>query len=283
MATPPAGPTVLRILLGAELRKLREAAGLTPAQAAAAIGGSDSKISRMELGRSGFKERDVAVLLSVYGVTDEEECDQLLSLAKRANQPGWWHSYSDLLPAWFQSYIGLEQAAERIRTYESQFVPGLLQTPEYAQAVLALGDFPDEEMERRISLRLARQRRFREKHLRLWAVLDEAVLRRPVGGREVLRGQLEYLLAAAKLPQLALQITRFEASWRHAAPGGFSILRFGDAQLPDVVYVELLGGALYLDKTEDVDRYMLAMDRLSVISTSPAESIQLLTDALNGL
>lgn len=283
MATPPAGPTVLRILLGAELRKLREASGVTPAQAAAAIGGSDSKISRMELGRSSFKERDVAVLLSVYGVTDEEECDQLLSLAKRANQPGWWHSYSDLLPSWFQSYIGLEQAAERIRTYESQFIPGLLQTPEYAQAVLALGDFPGEEMERRVALRIARQQRFREKHLKLWAVLDEAVLRRPVGGREVLRGQLEYLLAAAKLPQLALQITRFEASWRHAAPGGFSILRFGDDQLPDVVYVELLGGALYLDKTEDVDRYVFAMDRLSVISTSPAESIQLLTDALNDL
>ena len=283
MATPPAGPTVLRILLGAELRKLREAAGLTLAEAAKAIGGSDSKISRMELGRSGFKERDVAVLLSRYGVTDEEECDQLLSLARRANQPGWWHSYSDLLPAWFQSYIGLEQAAERIRTYESQFVPGLLQTPEYAQAVLALGDFPDEEMERRLALRIARQRRFREGHLRLWAILDEAVLRRPVGGRQVLRGQLESLLATAKLPNLALQITRFEASWRHASSGGFSILRFSDAQLPDVVYVELLGGALYLDKTEDVDRYVLAMDRLSVISTSPAESVQLLNEALSDL
>jgi transcriptional regulator with XRE-family HTH domain len=277
------GPTVLRILLGSELRRLREAANISPITAARAIGGSDSKISRMELGRSGFKERDVAVLLSLYGRTDEAECEQLLTLARRANQPGWWHSYGDLLPGWFQSYVGLEEAAESIRTYESQFVPGLLQTPEYAEAVLALGDFPPEEMERRLALRTTRQRRFRDGKLKLWAIVDEAVLHRPVGGRDIFRRQLEYLLETAKKPNLALQITEYEASAMHASPSAFSILRFADDQLPDIVYVEQLDSAIYLDKREDTDRYSLAADRLGVISATPDQSIALLTDALHNV
>ncbi|MCO5969853.1 helix-turn-helix domain-containing protein [Actinoallomurus soli] len=277
------GPTALRILLGSELRRLRDKAGVASAQAARAIGGSESKISRMELGRSGFKEADVAILLSLYGITDEEERDQLLTLARRANQPGWWHSYGDVLPSWFQSYIGLEQAAARIRTYEPQFVPGLLQTEDYAAAVISLGDFPPEEVERRVSLRATRQRRFREGALRLWAVIDEMALRRPVGGPAVLRGQLEYLMTVAKQPGLTLQVTPFEAGALHAAPGGFTILRFADPQLPDVVYVEQLGNALYLDKREDIDRYTLAMDRLSVISATPEESIDLIGTILEGL
>jgi transcriptional regulator with XRE-family HTH domain len=277
------GPTALRILLGSELRRLRERAEVTPAQAAKAIGGSESKISRMELGRTGFKEADVAILLSLYGITGEDDRDQLLSLARRANQPGWWHSYGDVLPAWFQSYIGLEQAAARIRTFEQQFVPGLLQTEEYAAAVISLGDFPPEEVERRVALRATRQRRFRDGHVRLWAVIDEMALRRPVGGPGVLRGQLEYLLTAAKQPGLTLQVTPFSASARHAAPGGFTILRFADPQLPDVIYVEQLGSALYLDKREDVDRYSLAMDRLSVISATPDESVEIIGSILEGL
>jgi Domain of unknown function (DUF5753)/Helix-turn-helix domain len=277
------GPTALRILLGSELRRLRERAGVPSTTAAKSIGGSESKISRMELGRSGFKEADVAILLSLYGITDEEERDQLLSLARRANQPGWWHSYGDVLPSWFQSYIGLEQAAGRIRTYEPQFVPGLLQTEDYAAAVISLGDFPPEEVERRVALRATRQRRFREGALRLWAVIDETALRRPVGGPEVLRGQLEYLMAVAKQPWLTLQVTPFEASAKHAATGGFTILRFADPQLPDVVYVEQLGNALYLDKREDVDRYTLAMDRISVVSADPDESIDFIGTILEGI
>jgi hypothetical protein len=277
------GPTALRILLGSELRRLREKAAVASVEAARAIGGSESKISRMELGRSGFKEADVAILLSLYGITDEEERDQLLTLARRANQPGWWHSYGDVLPSWFHSYVGLEQAAARIRTYEPQFVPGLLQTEDYAAAVISLGDFPPEEVERRVSLRATRQRRFRDGAVRLWAVIDEMALRRPVGGPEVLRGQLEYLLAVAKQPGLTLQVTPFAASARHAAPGGFTVLRFADPQLPDVVYVEQLGNALYLDKREDVDRYALAMDRLSVVSASPDESIDLIGTILEGV
>ncbi|MCO6005274.1 helix-turn-helix domain-containing protein [Actinoallomurus purpureus] len=277
------GPTALRILLGSELRRLREKADVSSVEAARAIGGSESKISRMELGRSGFKEADVAILLSLYGITDEEERDQLLSLARRANQPGWWHSYGDVLPSWFQSYIGLEQAAARIRTYEPHFVPGLLQTEDYAAAVISLGDFPPEEVERRVSLRATRQRRFRDGALRLWAVIDEVALRRPVGGPEVLRGQLEYLMAVAKQPGLTLQVTPFAASAKHAAPGGFTIMRFADPQLPDVVYVEQLGNALYLDKREDVDRYTLAMDRLSVVSAIPDESIDIIGTILEGI
>jgi hypothetical protein len=277
------GPTALRILLGSELRRLRERAAVASVEAARAIGGSESKISRMELGRSGFKEADVAILLSLYGITDEEERDQLLSLARRANQPGWWHSYGDVLPSWFHSYIGLEQAAARIRTYEPQFVPGLLQTEDYAAAVISLGDFPREEVERRVALRATRQRRFRDGAVRLWAVVDEMALRRPVGGLEVLRGQLEYLLTVAKQPGLTLQVTSFAASARHAAPSGFTILRFADPQLPDVVYVEQLGNALYLDKREDVDRYTLAMDRLSVVSASPDESVDVIGTILEGI
>ncbi|GAB3969847.1 helix-turn-helix transcriptional regulator [Actinoallomurus acanthiterrae] len=277
------GPTALRILLGSELRRLREKAGVTSVAAAKAIGGSESKISRMELGRSGFKEADVAILLSVYGITDAEERDQLLTLARRANQPGWWHSYGDVLPSWFQSYIGLEQAASRIRTYEPQFVPGLLQTEDYAAAVISLGDFAPEEVDRRVALRATRQRKFRDGALRLWAVIDETALRRPVGGPEVLRGQLEYLMAAAKHPGLTLQVTPFAASAKHAAPGGFTIMRFADPQLPDVVYVEQLGNALYLDKREDVDRYTLAMDRLSVISATPDESVDIIGTILEGI
>jgi transcriptional regulator with XRE-family HTH domain len=277
------GPTALRILLGSELRRLREKAGVSSVAAAKAIGGSESKISRMELGRSGFKGADVAILLSLYGITDPEERDQLLSLARRANQPGWWHSYGDVLPSWFQSYIGLEQAASRIRTYEPQFVPGLLQTEDYAAAVIALGDFQPEEVERRVALRATRQRTFRDGALRLWAVIDEIALRRPVGGPEVLRGQLEYLMAAAKQPGLTLQVTPFAASAKHAAPGGFTIMRFADPQLPDVIYVEQLGNALYLDKREDVDRYTLAMDRLSVISATPDESIDIIGTILEGI
>jgi transcriptional regulator with XRE-family HTH domain len=269
------GPVVLRILLGAELRRLREIADITPQQAAREIGASESKISRMERGRNALKYDDVAELLFFYGVSDETVREELLSLARRANQPGWWHSYNDVLPDWFQPYVGLEAAAERIRGYEAHYVPGLLQTQDYAAAVIALDGFPPEEVERRVGLRQARQRRFREGAVRLWAIIDEAALRRRFGDTDVMRGQLEELIAAAKLPNLTLQVNPF-TSGGHTALNGFSILRFPDRQMTDVIYVEQLTNALYLDKREEVDAYTLAMERLSVISASPAESVEIL-------
>lgn len=274
------GSTALRILLGSQLRRLRERRGITPQQAADHIRGSVSKISRMELGRHPFKERDLIDLLRLYGVTDETELDQLLALGNRANEPGWWHGYGDLLPAWFQSYLGLEESARQIRTFATQWIPGLLQTEDYIAAVIALGGFSPAETERRVAMRLERQRRFRDGDLHLWAIIDEAVLRRPVGGREVMRGQLEYLLDAAKRPTSFLQVTTLAAGGGHAAPSGFSILRFPDTELSDVVYVEHLTGAIYLDKPSDVDEYMLAMDRLGVISAAPEDSVEIINSIL---
>ncbi len=211
MTEEPSGPTVLRILLGTQLRRLREARGITAQQAAKAIRASESKISRIELGRNAFREVDIADLLSLYGVTDVAEREQMLALASQANQPGWWHSYQDVLPTWFQAYIGLEESAECIRSYDSQFVPGLLQTEEYASAVIELGEFSLEETERLVVLRKERQQRFTSGGLRLWTLIDEMALRRPVGGPDLMRGQLEYLLEVSDRPGLTLQV--------HAVPG----------------------------------------------------------------
>jgi len=269
------GPTVLRILLGSQLRQLREAKEIRPEEAARAIRGTTSKISRIELGRSAVREIDIADLLTLYGVTDPAEREQLLTLAAEATQPGWWHRYNDILPDWLQTYIGLEQAARSIRTYESQFIPGLLQTEAYASALMALGDFPSGETGRRVALRKDRQRRFHDGDLLLWAVLDEAVLRRMVGGPEVMRDQLGYLLEAAQRPNLTLQVTPFSSAG-HAALGGFSIVRFDAQDLPDVVYVEHLTSALYLDKRADVDAYLLAMERLTIVSMQPGKSSDLI-------
>ncbi|WKT98371.1 helix-turn-helix transcriptional regulator [Micromonospora soli] len=277
---PATGPTVLRILLGSQLRRLREGAGVTRETAGWEIRSSESKISRMELGRVGFKERDVADLLTLYGVKDVEERDALLKLAREANSPGWWHRYGDVLPGWFQSYLGLEAAAALIRTYEVQFVPGLLQTPDYARAVILLGHrgAPAAEIDRRVSLRMARQDVLRRSRPpQLWAVLDEAALRRPIGGPDVMRGQLDALIEATAAPHVRLQVVQFEAGGHAAASGAFSILRFGDEELPDIVYIEQLTSAIYLDKRDDLDYYALAMERLCVEAAPPERTPELLT------
>jgi transcriptional regulator with XRE-family HTH domain len=281
---PGAGPTVLRILLGSQLRRLREARGIGREAAGYAIRASESKISRMELGRVGFKERDVVDLLTLYGVVDVGERGVLLGLAREANEPGWWHRYSDVLPSWFQSYVGLEAAASLIRAYEVQFIPGLLQTEEYARAVILLGHggSPAEEIERRVGLRMARQAVLsRPGAPRLWVVVDEAALRRPIGGSVVLRGQLEYLAAAAKLPNVTVQVIPFGFGGHAAAGGAFTLLRFADEALPDVVYIEQLTSALYLDKREDVDRYLEAMERLCVEAETPDSSIKIINRLLD--
>jgi len=280
------GPTVLRILLGAQLRKLREAKGVSREDAAWEIRASESKISRIELGRVGFKERDVADLLTLYGVADEEERKALLALARNANMPGWWHKYGDVLPSWFQSYLGLETAAALIRTYEVQFVPGLLQTKEYARAVILLGhgNAPAEEVERRVGLRMARQELLsRPDAPQLWVVVDEAALRRPIGGPKIMRAQIEALIEATKLRNVRLQVIPFHAGGHAAAGGAYTILRFPDQELPDVVFVEQLTSALYLDKREDVDHYAAAMERLCVEAEPPGRTPAILTKVLHDI
>ena len=266
------GPTVLRMLLGAHLRRLREAQGVSREDAGWEIRASESKISRMELGRVSFKERDVEDLLTLYGLVDNEERERLLSLARQANTPGWWHRYGDVLPNWFQSYLGLEAAASMIRTYEVQFVPGLLQTADYARAVVLLGHgrARPEEIERRVDLRMRRQSVLdRPDGVQLWAVIDEAVLRRPVGSRAVMRGQIEALIDATSRKSVHLQVLPFRVGGHSAAGGAFSILRFPDQELPDIVYVEQLSSALYLDKRDDVELYVDAMERLCVEADQP--------------
>ncbi len=266
------GPTVLRILLGAQLRRLREAQGLAVDDAGQVIGASHSKMSRLETGRVGFKDQDIAALLTLYGVTDEQQQGALRTLARNANAQGWWHDYSDILPAWFEAYLGLEEAATSIRAYEIQFVPGLLQTNEYARAVTLLGHpaAPADEIERRVRLRMTRQAMFtRPQSPHLWVALDEAVLRRPVGRPGVMRRQLTHLLEAAEWPNVTIQIIPFQAGGHAAAGGPFSILRFAEPDLPDVVYLEQLTSALYLDKRETVDHYMAVMERLC-LAAAPA-------------
>jgi transcriptional regulator with XRE-family HTH domain len=281
-AQPGSGPTVLRILLGSQLRMLREVKGITREEAGYAIRASGSKISRMELGRVSFKERDVTDLLKLYGV-DEDETATLVALAIQANSPGWWHKYGDVLPDWFQVYVGLEEAASLIRLYEVQFVPGLLQTADYARAVVRLGQpgAAPEEIERRISLRMGRQELLTKPGgPRLWAIVDEAALRRPIGGKEVMREQLVQLIEATNEPQVTLQVMPFRSGGHAAEAGAFTVMRFPEADLPDVVYLEQLTSALYLDKRDDVEKYTEVMERLSVESESPERSVDILSGML---
>lgn len=283
---PTTGPTVLRMLLGAQLRRLRESSGVTREGAGWEIRSSESKISRMELGRVGFKERDVSDLLTLYGVSDEGERAALLKLARDANSPGWWHRYGDVLPSWFQSYLGLEAAAALIRSYEVQFVPGLLQTREYARAVVLLGHggAGAAEIDRRVELRMQRQQLLRRDNPpQLWTVVDEAALRRPIGGAEVMREQLVALIEATKSPTIRLQVIPFAAGGHAAAGGAFTILRFGDQELPDIVYIEQLTSAIYLDKREDLDYYAVAMERLCVEAEPPERTPEILGQLLEEL
>ncbi|HTW02421.1 MAG TPA: helix-turn-helix transcriptional regulator [Streptosporangiaceae bacterium] len=273
-APPGGGPTVLRRLLGAQLRRLREDRRITLEDAGEVIRASGSKMSRLETGRVGFKDRDIADLLTFYEVTDDEQRTALRDLARSASAHGWWHDYSDVLPSWFEAYVGLEEAATSIRAYEIQFVPGLLQTEDYARAVTLLGHHgaPASEIEQRVALRMARQALLAgPSPTHLWAVLDEAVLRRPAGRPGVMRRQLQSLLEAAERPNVTIQIIPFAAGLHAAAGGQFSILRFAERDLPDIVYLEQLGSSLYLDKRETVDNYMAVMDRLC-LEASPSSA-----------
>ncbi|MGP3985074.1 helix-turn-helix domain-containing protein [Streptomyces sp. KR80] len=274
---------VRRILLGSQLRRLRESRGVTREAAGYSIRASESKISRMELGRVSFKARDVEDLLTLYGVTDEAERAALLGLAREANIAGWWHSYGDVLPGWFQTYVGLEGAASLIRSYEVQFVHGLLQTEDYIHAVVVRGqpDAPGHEVDRRVALRLERQKLLvAERGPDFHLILDEAALHRPYGGADVMRGQLRHLIEMSQRPNVTLQIMPFEFGGHAGESGALTILRFPESDLHDVVYLEQLTGALYLDKRDEVSHYERAMERLSRDSLTPEESRKLLSGML---
>jgi len=280
-----AGPTVQRLVLGGHLRRLREQAHITTEQAAAVIRGSHSKISRMEHGRVGFKERDIADLLTMYGVTDADEREALLKLARESNTPGWWQGYADILPHWVEPYFGLEAAASFIRNYELQFVPGLLQTEGYALSLIRLGNAPTEEdVLRRAEARMSRQDILsRETPPRVWAVVDEGALRRPIGGAKVMREQLKHLIDMCDHPAVTLQVLPFQVASHPAMGGPFTILRFSEPDLRDVVYIEQLTSALYLDKPAEVDSYLEVMEQLCLQAEPAARTPQILKDALNGL
>jgi transcriptional regulator with XRE-family HTH domain len=281
---PGGGPTVRRMLVGAQLRRLRTEKGLSREEAGEAIRASEWKIHRLENGQVGFKERDMVDLLGLYGVTDPADVADFVILAREANAPGWWQHYGDILPQWFRAYVDLESVARLIRTYEGQFIPGLLQTEDYMRAVIvgARLDDSSDEVDRRIRLRLARQTLLtRQGAPRLWAVVDEAALRRPVGGRNVMRGQLEHLIDATKLPNVTLQVLPFGAGAHPAMVGAFSVLRFADRELPDVVYVEHLTSALYLNKRDEVDQYLHVMESISVGAAAPDQTVELLSRILN--
>ncbi|MFF3645448.1 helix-turn-helix domain-containing protein [Streptomyces sp. NPDC002564] len=278
------GPTVLRIVLGTQLRRLRESRGITREAAGDAIRGSHAKISRMELGRVAQKERDVADLLTLYGVLDPDDRAGYLGLAKRAGTPGWWQQYSDVVPSWLETILGLEEAASVIRSYQVQFIPGLLQTPDYATAVASLGEAQGSlrDINRKVEVRLRRQQLITQPGgPKLWFVIDEAAVRRPMGGHAVMQEQIRHLITMAQLPHVTVQVAPLEAGAATAVGGPVTILRFLEPDLPDIVYLEQLTSALYLDKRADVENYMLVMDRVCTAAPDAVASMRFLEQLLD--
>ena len=273
------GPTVLRIVVGAQLRRLREASGVSREAAAYAIRGSEAKMSRLEAGKVGFKRRDVEDLLTLYGVTEESSRGTVLRLAEQANEPGWWQPFNETMPDWLSDYVGLEQAATIIRCYEAQYVPGLLQTEAYARAVIGLGQvLRADEVIQRVDLRLQRQQVLTLAHPPdYWALIDEAVLRRSLGGRQVMRDQLDHILEVTKRPNITVQVVPFERSDAAAVGGPFTLLRFAEPDLADVVFLEQLNSALYLNRTIEVEGYLKIIDRLAAGALTPRRSAEMIT------
>lgn len=267
------------ILVGTQLRQLRKASGITAEVAGHAIRASQTKISRMEHGRVGFKAREVANLLTLYGVTDQHQRQKLLALARQANAADWAHYYNDLLPSWGATYLGLEQASSVIRTYQPQLVPDLLQTEDVARVLQGLRH-PSEsvfDIERRVALQMTRQEILTGPGApRLWAVIDQAALWRLIG-YSALREQIRHLITMAELPHVKLQVLHVYSGEYVAFSGPLTILRFADPELPDVVYRQQQTTALYLDRDEDVQHYRALMDHVFVLARSPKETINYLS------
>jgi transcriptional regulator with XRE-family HTH domain len=275
-------PTVRRRRLALELRRLREVARLTCEEVADHLECSASKISRVETGRVSVSPRDVRDMLELYGVPAAQR-ESLVQLARDSRQKGWWHAYSDTMQPQMATYIGLESAASEIRIYEVSLIPGLLQTEDYARAVIRAGmvNSPAEDIERRVSLLMARQPAVvREDPPKVWAVLDEAALRRRVGGAGLMRLQLEHLLAQAALPNVAVQVIPFGGGAHPAMGRPFIILVFPERVDTDVVYLEDLTSALYLEDVAEVDRYNVFFNHLRATALSFDDSAALITSVL---
>ncbi|MHC3474955.1 helix-turn-helix domain-containing protein [Streptomyces sp. 7R007] len=272
------GPAVRRRKLGTELRALRTDAGLTSGEAARMVGWHQSKVSRIETGASGVKPADVRLLLDAYGVADPQLRELLLVLAgsDEGGRPRWWHAYRGVLPPTYRDFISLESEADAMRTLETSVVPGLLQTPEYARAVTsaAVGGLDDERLDALVEVRLARQAVLRANPpLELSAVLDEAVLRREIGGPDVMARQLERLLEAARLPQVRLQVLPFAAGAHVGVTGPFVIFSFSSTSDLDVVVLDHLTSSLYLERKEDLEAYLEAFNTLQIHALSPEDSL----------
>ncbi|MFD5101979.1 helix-turn-helix domain-containing protein [Streptomyces albidochromogenes] len=256
-------PTVRRRRLGQELRRLRELKGMTAEEVAERLLVSQSKISRLENGRRSISQRDVRDLCGVYDVEDHRIVDSLMQMAKDSRQQGWWHAFGDIP---YSVYIGLETDAASLRVYDPQIVPGLLQTPRYAEALItgALPETAAGDVEKRVNVRLRRQERIltAEQPLRLWAVIDEAALRRVVGDRQLMREQLEHLVEQSQLPHVTVQILPFDMGAHPGISGHYAILEFPDAADSSVVYIEGVTSDLYLEKANDVQKYSVMYEHL---------------------
>ncbi|WP_245666722.1 helix-turn-helix domain-containing protein [Actinomadura latina] len=263
--------------LAGELRRHREALGLTLDEVAERLEWSNAKISRIENARVGVLPRDVKYLLNVYAVEDEAR-EVLLTLAREARQKGWWHSYGEAIPPWFEVYVGLESDAVTMDKYESEHIPGLLQTADYARAVFEA--FPAEdgaEIDKRVELRMARTARLTASDApKFWAVLNEAVIHRRVGGDQAMRAQLAYLRDMATRPNITLQVLPFDAGAHPAMSGAFTILGFPEPTDPKVVFMEGQTGGLYLEKPHEIERYSLAFDHLRAAALRPGDSQELI-------
>lgn len=270
-------PTVLRMILGRRLQERRQDAGRSLEDAARALRVTSLTIRRLEKAEVALKPLYVEKLLETYGA-DRQEIDEFVVLAERANEPGWWHTYRDVLPNWFSAYVSLEAGARTLRTYEPHYVTGLLQTHAYARGVLR-GGFPneaDDDLARRVDLRLRRQSLLeRPDAPTLWVVMEEAVLHRVVGGPEVMREQIERLLEVSELEHVSVDVVPFTAGAHVGACAPFTYFRFEEPELPDIVYTEVLSGAMYLDQRADVAAHLEAHSRMSLL-TSDADSKALL-------
>jgi len=281
-STEPA-PTLLKMLVGVQLAGMREDAGLAQEQAARSVGFSPAKLSRIEAGkgRRPPTEADVRALLDLYKA-EEYEASVLLQLLLRAGEPGWWQRFDKrLMPEWFDRLVGLQEAALAIRTFEIQYVPGLLQTPAYTRAVVERGlpAAPAREVERRVELRTRRRELLqRTDPPQLWAIVDESVLLRVLGSREVMREQLEHLIAMAQEPHVTLQIVPLDATNASAPAIPVTYLRFGGLELPDVVYLEHIRSATFLEDRDETEEYRVVLDRLADEALDPRESLTLLRE-----
>ncbi|HEY2266995.1 MAG TPA: helix-turn-helix transcriptional regulator [Streptosporangiaceae bacterium] len=281
-----ASPMVRRRQLMTELRRLRDEAGLTQDDVAAQLDWHPTKVMRIETGRTAPHPNDVRVMLGLFGVTNPEQVAALVKLAQDARQRGWWYSYRDVLLNRYEFFIGLETEASSIRNFELAMVPGLLQTEDYARALISGGpmELDATEVDRRVEVRTTRQQALdRDERPQLWVIVDEAAIRRTVGGPAVMRAQLETLVTASGQARTTIQVVPYSAGAHPGQLGPFVILGFPEPSEPEVVTMETVGGNLYVDKPEEVRLYTTAFDHLRAVALSPGDTRAMLRAAAQAL